>query len=190
MENNPSNPSSESTINPKVRKLIIFWTRMLGWLIASCVIPIVTFSIRFGLFNKAAVKTDALGNVIETQSTSLNGWGIISCVIIGFTISAIIKEVVSAYPKYSFAKQCLVGFRKIVLPLSVGFFVCVFLSGVIHHVMFCLGVLALCNVVAIPLNPLPKWRYEKSGVEEYSSAVKVLTDFVKRNIPNSKKEGV
>lgn len=180
----------EEIIQPtqsKVCKLIIFWLRMLGWVTTACVVPILTFSVKFGLFNKTTVKTDALGNVIETTSTSLNGWGLIACIIVGITISSILKEIIAAYPKYSLAKQCLSGFKKTVLPLIIGFFACTFLNGVIPHIMFCLGTLTICQAIAIPLNPLPKWRYEKTGVEEYSSAINYLTDIVKRRDSKSEK---
>lgn len=166
-------------LSPNAKRLLIFWTRMLGWIVTSCVIPIVTFSVKFGLFNKTTVRTDSLGNVIETQSTSLNGWGIVACAVIGFTVSTILKEVITAYPQYSLAKQWLTGFRKIVLPLLIGFFVCLFINNVIQHIMFCLGTLAVCQFIAIPLNPLPKWRYEKSGTEDYASALSYLTEIVK-----------
>ena len=177
-------------LSPKARTLIIFWSRMVGWMIMSCVIPIVTFSVKFGLFNKTTVKTDSLGNVIESASTSLNGWGLVSCAIIGFTISTIIKEVLDAYPQYSLAKQCLTGFRKTVLPLLIGFFICLFINGVIQHIMFCLGTLAACQAVAIPLNPLPKWKYDKSGVEDYSSVLNYFTKTVKRKKDKTENGGL
>lgn len=168
------------TLSPKFKTLTIFWTRMLGWITFSCVLPIVTFSTKFGLFNKGEPVTDTLGNVIEPPSVSLNGWGIIACCIVGWTISGILKEIISAYPVYSLGKQWLIGFKKTVLPLAIGYFICMFLNGVITHIMFCLGTLAVCQFIAIPLNPLPKWRYEKAGTEEYSTALQNLTDFVKK----------
>lgn len=173
----------------KLWNLIVFWIRMVGWLATACVAPIVTFSVKFGLFNKAEPTLDTLGNVIEPASMSLNGWGIIACIIIGVTASSILKEIIAAYPRYSLAKQCLTGFKKIVLPLVIGFFICTFLDGAIHHIMFCLGTLILCQAIAIPLNPLPKWRYEKTGVEEYSSAINYLTDIVKHRGGKSEKGG-
>lgn len=175
-------------INPKVKNIIIFWTRMVGWVVMSCVIPIVTFSVKFGLFQKTTVELDSLGNVVRTSSTALNGWGLVSCILVGYTISVILKEVIAAYPQYSFTKQCLTGFTKTVLPLIVGFFVCMFLNGVIQNLMFCLGTLAVCQAIAIPLNPLPKWRYEKAGVEDYNSVLSCLAKIVKQQ-KNKESEG-
>lgn len=176
-----------SILSPKAKRLIIFWSRMVGWLVMSCIIPIVTFSVKFGLFNKEKIVTDSLGNVIESSSTSLNGWGLVACVIVGYTASTVLKEVIAAYPQYSLAKQWLTGFTKTVLPLLVGFFICLFINGVIQHIMFCLGTLAVCQFIAIPLNPLPKWRYEKAGVENYSTALDYLTEAVKRKKEKAEK---
>ena len=64
--------------------------------------------------------------------------------------------------------------------------VCFFLNGVIGQIMFCLATLIVCKLVAIPLNPLPKWRYEKSGIEDYNDLLSNLTEIVKNF---QKKEG-
>lgn len=170
-----------TVVNSKYKRLAIFWTRLILWLTFSCVIPICTFSIRFGLFQKNPTVTDSLGNVIQTPSVKLSGWGIIACILVWITVSSIIKEVIAAYPGYSLTKQWLTGFIKVVLPLITGFLACMFIKNSIEHLMFCLGTLALCQFIAVPLNPLPEWRYRKSGVEDYSSATSFLTKAVKRN---------
>ena len=162
----------------KIKALILFWTRMFGWLVFS-LMPIGVFAYKFGLFKPNVIETDSLGNVISTPSVALNGWGIVACVIVGITAIQILKEIIAAYPNYSFVKQCFTGFTKVIMPLLVCFGVCVFLQGCIQHVTFCLGTLLACQCVAIPLNPLPKWRYEKTGKEDYSDALSFLTKFVK-----------
>lgn len=170
-------------LSPNAERLIIFWARLIGWIVFSCILPIMVFSAKFGLFKKMTIQYDSLGNVIGASSVSLNGWGLAACAIVGFTVSTILKEVIAAYPGYSLSKQCLTGFRKTVLPLAVGFFVCLFVHNVVEQLMFCFGTLAVCQAVAIPLNPLPKWRYEKTGIENYSSALTCLTDTVKKKTP-------
>lgn len=174
-------------MNPKTKHLVIFWARMVGWALFSCILPIITFSVKFGLFDKPEPKVDSLGNVIESASISLNGWGLISCALIGFAASAVVTEIIAAHPDYSLTKQCLLGFKKTILPLLIGFFICMFINNVVTHIMFCLATLVICQAVAIVLNPLPKWRYEKTGAEEYSSAIAYLTNFVKLKRDASKK---
>lgn len=159
---------------------------MVGWITFSAVFPILTFANKFGLFKESTLETDELGNVIESPTLALNGWGIIACIILGFTISSIVKEVIAAYPTYSLAKQCFTGVLKTIIPLATGYAACYFLNGVITHIMYCLGVILLCQIAAIPLNPLPKWRYEKAGVEDYNSLLTSFTKIVKKEL--NKKE--
>lgn len=152
---------------------------MIGWISANCIVPIIVFAKKFGLFESKQVYTDSLGNIISSVSSKLNGWGIISCILIGLTLTSIVKEIASAYTGYSLTKQCFDGIVKSVIPLGIAYAVCYFLNGVIAQVMFCLGTLIICKCVAIPLNPLPKWKYEKRGVEDYTDALSYLTKLVK-----------
>ena len=160
---------------------IIFWTRMVSWLAVGCGTPITVFAIKFGLFTKTTVEYDELGNIMSQTDVSLNGWGIVSVLLIGSFISAIVKDVAESYTGYSLIKQCYVGLCK-TMPLIIAFAVLYFLSGVIEQIMFCLMILIVCRLVSIPLNPLPKWKYEKKGNEDYSTLTEVLTDFVKNHL--------
>lgn len=157
---------------------LIFITRLISWLLIGCVVPIIVFSIKFGLFNETTVLKDELGNVITETDISLNGWGIVSCVLVGSFITTIIKEVSSAYVGYSLTKQCLKGLLSTV-PLCVAFAVCYFLNGIVEELMFCIVVIVICKIVSTPLNPLPKWKFEKKGIEDYSTVTELLTNYVK-----------
>ena len=161
-----------------MKNRIVFWVRMFSWIAIGCGTPIGVFAYKFGLFTTTTVEYDTLGNVVSQSSTSLNGWGIVSVVLIGSFISSILKEVADAYTGYSLTKQCFVGICK-TIPLIVAFAICYFLNGVLEQVMFCLITLIICRLISIPLNPLPKWKYEKRGEEDYSTIVEALTKFVK-----------
>lgn len=155
----------------------VFWIRMVGWFGIGCVTPIAVFAAKFGLF-KTAPNVDALGNQISGPSVSLNGWGIIACVLLGSYIASAVQEVADAHTGYSLAKQCYTGVAKTV-PLIIVYLVCYFLNGVMSQVIYCLSWLIICRLISIPLNPLPKWKYEKKGVEDYSDALKYFTAIVK-----------
>lgn len=170
---------TETTIS-KAKTLTIFWSRLAGYLAFSTIIPIATFAVKFGLFKEDATRVDELGNVIDAASISLNGWGIISCIIVAITASGIIKEIIAAYPTYSLTKQCFTGILKNIIPLITAYLICYFLNGVIGHIMYCLSIIIICQSIAIPLNPLPKWRYEKAGVEDYNTLISSLTKLVKK----------
>lgn len=165
-------------------QLGVFWGRLICWISASTVAPIAVFASKFGLFSEQHYEPmyDELGNVINATPPALNGWGIVSCMIIGLTITSILKEVVKAYSGYSLPKQVLTGIVNSVLPLVVCFGICYFLEGVLDSVKYCLIILIITKLIAIPLNPLPKWRYEKNGVENYD-------EFINTVIKHFKKEG-
>ena len=161
-----------------VKNRTVFWARMVSWLAVGCGAPIGAFAYKFGLFTKTVTEYDELGNVVSHTSTSLNGWGIVSVLLVGSFVIQILKEIIDSCSGYSLTKQFYVGLCKTV-PLIIAFAVCYFLNGVINQVMYCLMVLIICKLASTPLNPLPKWRYEKQGKEDYSTVTEALTDFVK-----------
>ena len=163
----------------KTKGRIVFWSRMSGWLGVGVVAPITTFATKFGLFVKQEPVVDALGNVVQQKGIAMNGWGILCCLLIGSYVMQILKEVVAANQGYSLTKQCYDGVMKLI-PLIMAYGVCFFLNGVIGQIMYCLAILIVCRAAAIPLNPLPKWRFDKTGVEDYSDVLSGLTDIVKK----------
>ena len=170
---------SKTTRNPK--QLAIFWGRFAGWISASCIAPIAVFASKFGLFSEEQYEPvyDELGNVVNATAPALNGWGIVSCIIVGFTLISILKEVVKAYTGYSLTKQFLTGIVNSIVPLVIAFGICYFLDGVLDNVKYCLLVLIITKLIAIPLNPLPKWRYEKNGVENYNDFLSTVASYIK-----------
>ena len=156
---------------------VTFWSRMVGWFGIGCVTPIAVFATKFGLF-KAEPVTDALGNIVSSPAVQLNGWGAVACVLLGSYLINIIQEVADACTGYSLTKQCYIGISK-TIPLIIAYAVCYFLNGVMAQAMYCLAWLIVCRLAAVPINPLPKWKYEKKGVEDYADALKYFTGFVK-----------
>ena len=176
--------SDETPESVKARRdLLVFWLRMIGWVVAGVAAPITTFSIKFGLFTEygyQAVTTDELGNVTGMH-VALNGWGIISCALIGFTIISVLNEIIDAYSKkYSFTKQILIGLRNRIIPIAIAIAAFYFLKGCMEQIIFCLTVIGIGQLVAIPINPLPKWKAEKKGEEDYSDILTGLRKFLKR----------
>lgn len=163
------------------KKRVVFWTRLVSWMSVGCGVPIGVFAYKFGLFTQSNIVYDELGNIVSKTNVSLNGWGIVSCLLIGSFISNILKELAESCTGYSLLKQCYIGLIK-TMPLIIAFAVLYFLNEVISQVMFCLIVLILCRLASIPLNPLPKWRYEKQGKEDYTELSEALTKFVKQHV--------
>ena len=163
-----------------VKNLIVFWVRFTGWVGTSCIAPIVVFANKFGLFKEAHYEPvyDELGNTINASPPALNGWGILSCLIIGFTIMNILKEVSKAYIGYSFTKQIIKGICS-TIPIVICFAICYFLEDNISTIKYCLAVIIVTKLISIPINPLPKWRYEKTGVEVYENFLKTISGYLK-----------
>lgn len=187
MADTPSTLTEEQAEASGRKDLLVFWLRMLGYICAGTVAPITTFAIKFGLFTEYGytVTTDELGNVTG-MNIALNGWGIISCVLVAYTAIGIIKDIIDSYSGYSFTKQCLTGLVKKIIPLVVGLFICYFLKGVLDQVMFCLGTLAICEIAAVPLNPMPAYKAKKQAVENYDDILEAGLKYIASKV---KKEG-
>lgn len=164
----------------KLKSRMVFWTRMLGWLTSGCIVPISIFAIKFGLFKTSGyeVTVDELGNITSVSPTALNGWGIVSCLLVLWTIVQILKEVRDTYTGYSLKKQCVDGILKL-MPLITMFAICFFLRGALDEIMYCLTVIIVSRVCSIPLNPLPKWKYETKGVENYEDGLTTIVKYIK-----------
>lgn len=166
------------------KRLLIFWSRMAGWFLTGVGIPITVFSIKFGLFTKYGyeVTTDELGNITGSR-VAINGWGIVSIILIGIFALSIINEILKAYEnKYSFTKQCLDGLRKRIIPLALVIGICYWLRGVLDQVIFCLFIIGVAQLAAIPLNPLPEWRNRKLKQEDYSDCLTELVRIFKKRL--------
>lgn len=153
------------------KDLLVFWLRMAGYVLAGVGAPITTFAVKFGLFNTYGYQTvvDELGNVVGTR-IALNGWGIVSVVLAGVFFVNMMKEVIEGYSGYSMTKQVLVGVYKKIIPLAIAVGVCYFLKGVLDQIIFCLLTIGISQIVAIPLDPLPKWSAER-GKESYDDLI-------------------
>lgn len=170
------------------KRLLVFWLRMVGWLATGVAAPITVFSIKFGLFNKYGyqVTTDELGNVTGMH-VAVNGWGIVSCCLIGFTIISILNEIIDAYSKkYSLTKQILVGIKNRIIPLAIIFVICWFLKGCVEQIMFCVITIGIAQLAAIPLNPLPEWKARVRGEEDYSDIITGLAKIIRERSKNRK----
>lgn len=159
---------------------ILFWSRLIAWIGVSCIAPVAVFSKKFGLFKETSYEPvyDELGNIVSASPPALNGWGIVSCLIIGFTVIGILKEVSKAYVGYSFTKQIIKGILS-TIPVMICFAICYFLKDNLDAIRYCLATIIVTKLAAVPLNPLPKWRYEKSGVEDYNDFIKTMSEYLK-----------
>lgn len=144
-----------------------FWIRFIFWFIFACALPFAFIVWRFKLFT-------------TISSIQIGGWGIIAIVIVvvfALTVVRYVRMALSA--RYSLMGQCLSGFCKVVLPLLAFLALLQSVKSNIDLLMQAVGCVVLCETVAIPINPLPKWAYEAQKdvrVEERKEAVDYLLD--------------
>ena len=125
-----------------------FWTRFVLWTIFSCVLPFVFILWRFDLFK-------------TVSKIQIGGWGIIAIVLVAVFVFTVIRYVkIALNAKYSLLGQVLGGVCKIIIPLLAALFILKGVRDNIDLMIQVLGCVTLCEAVAIPLNPLPKWAYE------------------------------
>lgn len=127
----------------------VFWTRFVSWFLFSCGLPFAFIVWRFQLFQKIS-------------KIQIGGWGIIAIIIVAVFIFTVIKYVKLALnAKYTMTAQILGGICKIILPLLVALITLYSVRDNVDLMIQVLGCVTICEAIAIPLNPLPKWAYEK-----------------------------
>ena len=125
-----------------------FWSRFVLWTVFACVLPFTFIAWRFKIFNKIS-------------QIQIGGWGIIAIAIVAFFALTIIRYIKLALSgKYSLIGQILSGFCKVIIPLLAALAILKSIKDSVDLMIQVLGCVTLCEMVAIPLNPLPKWAYE------------------------------
>lgn len=116
----------------------------------SIVIPITYLTIRFNLFQ-------------VNSRLQIGLWGIIVIGILVGGLSVLVKFYLEGMKtKYSLLKQILQGIIKLILPLLLVLVILVFLKDNIILVIEALVIIIPCELVAIVINPFPKWCYDNN----------------------------
>ena len=155
---------------------VIFWIRFVLWAACACVLPIVFIGWRFELFNTAS-------------KFSLGGWG-----IIGIIIAVVFVVVLASYVKQGMTSknvmiaQCVTGFVKVIIPLLALLGVLYALRNSIDRIMQALGCVILCEVIALPINPMPKWVLDQQKDVEESKQKSTIDYFVNRFFTRKKED--
>lgn len=91
---------------------------------------------------------------------SITGWGLIAIIIVFVFVKYIIHALRLSTP-YSMTFQILNGIVKVILPLLILYFVVSAIQNSIAIFKSALMFTILCELVAIPINPLPKYMHDK-----------------------------
>lgn len=144
----------------------IFIVRLIIYVLFGLINPSIYLICRFNLFS-----------VMEQRQIGI--WGIIFIFfLLGFFVN-MIKQIRKGMT-YSLFTQCLDGIQKILIPLLIAI-VCIYLSkDFIDEIFEFLIVVFVCEMIAIPFNPLPKWCYEHK-IEQTAFSIRNVLDILKKN---------
>lgn len=127
----------------------VFILRIVLWSLFAGVIPVIFIGWRYDLFKKAS-------------NFKLSGWGLIAIIFIFAFLKVLVGYIRAGIKEYSMLKQVLNGIFKVLIPLGVLLLLCVGIRSNIEQFIQALSCAIICETIAIPLNPFPKWVYEKS----------------------------
>lgn len=121
----------------------LFVIRLILFTLFACVAPFVFIAFRYNLFRKVS-------------ELSLSGWGLVAIIIV-FIFSAYIYKMIKKGLPYSMFTQCLTGVCKIIIPLVCLYLGIEALKNSIDLFSQALLFTIISELIAIPLNPFPKW---------------------------------
>lgn len=126
-----------------------FIAKAVAWSMFSCVLPVCFIGWRYDLFNKVG-------------SLQLSGWGMFAIVIIFVFLHTLVKYIKSGFSGWSMTKQIINGVLKVLIPIGALLALCVGIRANLDYFIQALSCVLLCEAIAIPMNPFPKWVWEKS----------------------------
>lgn len=135
--------------------------RLVLFLLFSTIAPVTYMVVRFHLF----------------QTTTKLQVGFAGIIVIGILIgiiSVLIKFYLDGMKyKYSIVKQILQGIIKLILPLTLLLTIFIWLGDNVYLVKEALYVFIPCELVAIVVNPLPKWCFDNNveGISEIADKI-------------------
>jgi hypothetical protein len=141
-----------------------FIIRLFSWLSIAFVAPITFMLIRFEMFEKVT-------------NVSVGGWGLIFILFITIFIIYALRMIEEGFV-VGVVKQSIRGVRKIILPLIMLILGLYWLKDCLPQLMEFLIFIVICETVALPINPLPSWLFEK-GIEVSAFKIKSIFDYLK-----------
>lgn len=139
----------------------IFWIRMLIYVLFGGVAPALFLIWRFDLFS-------------EINSISIGGWGVVCILFLGFFFLALLKKVKEGLP-FSFGAQCINGVCKIILPILIALLIVYAMQNCIKELIQFLIVVLVCEIIAVPANPLPQWKHD-NGIKEEEGKMRKIAE--------------
>ena len=146
-----------------------FWIRFAIYALFGGLLPALFLIIRFDLF-------------YENSSISTTGWGMVCIILLCAFLLTLSKSIKKGLP-YSLWVQIINGVTKILIPVLGAILIIYFLQDSVKELLQFLIVVFVCELVAIPVNPFPKWIHINKLNEKEESLYSVL-----KRVKNEKEE--
>lgn len=161
MENNitPETKPTSRALTPRKS----FWLRFVAWIMFAVVAPCGFIVWRFGLFAPAAEPKIIVG-----------GWGVLVILMVSI-FSLVLVSYIKQGLKGTYYEQLVSGFTKLVLPLLITYALLYIVRNSVDLFLNVLGVIIACEIVAVPINPMPEW-LKKHRTEETENMIDVVLD--------------
>lgn len=138
-----------------------FWIRLAVMVVVGILTPLLYLIIKYNLFGKSIKITIGL-------------WGLIAIIFIALALVVLIKFYVSGLKtKFSYGKQLIDGICKLILPITIFVIAMIVLKDYTNQLIDFCWVLLPCEIVAVIVNPLPKWAFDNNvdGMGEIADKV-------------------
>ena len=152
----------------------VFFVRFVGWCLFSAVLPFLFIAWRYGIFTKNPV-------------IKLTGWGFIGIIIVVVFVITLLSYLYKGM-KPGLFKQCVSGFFRIILPLVILLLLVTSIEDSVKLFKQALGCVILCEIIGIPLNPLPAWLEERKK-QQQDERVESMSDLFWDKFFNKKDKG-
>lgn len=144
-----------------------FIIRFVIYILIGLGLPIGFMAWRFDLFKE------------KPSTTSVTGWGLVLILIVVVFILKLINGLRKGLKPGSMTKQIVDGIYEVSIPLCLITFIVHLMSGVTEELTQVLIVLTVCETICIPINPIPRWRFE-NNIEVTENVVKKVIDYIKK----------
>lgn len=127
-----------------------FWVRLALWVILCLIVPLVYLAVAYGIFSGS-----------KGSGLALSGWGTVGVVFSIIVLLYIVNQTRKALPRGSMMKQCISGVMAL-LPLVGAIILIENTKANIDKLERFLIIVTICEAIAVPVNPLPKWGAERN----------------------------
>lgn len=141
---------------------VIFAVRLALYIVIGLFAPVAFLAWKFELFKP------------NTSNLKISGWGLVVIIFISVFLLYLFNQLRKGM-KPGIAKQCVDGIYKITLPLLLVTFIIHWTGNYIEQLVQFFIVVTICETIAIPINPLPKWAAENNIDTKGSIAKQILT---------------